>query len=471
MMTTANGQAPAFDPATLRGQRVLVYSLGIEGRDLAAFMVRHGARVTVSDTRNEAALEAAGASVPDGVEHVVTGQPLLAPAGFDLVAVSQSILRSSPAMVAAREAHVPTTSQMRLFLQLCPGRVVGITGSSGKTTTTALVAAMAAEASTDYIVGGNIGQALLGRLDDIAPETTVILEMSHTQLQYTDCSPHIAAITNVTPNHLDQFRWDEYVGLKRHILEYQQPDDIAVLNADDATSAALLADVRARLLRTSLAGRIRDNGDGAWLDGDLVLARFDGSDVPVAHVDDIQLRGRHNIANVVMASAIGVAAGFVPDSIASAIRGFHGVAHRLETVGYVRGARWVNDSIATSPERTIAGLEAYTEPVVLLLGGRGKNLPLDRLQDLAAQRCRAIVCFGEAGPEFAREMRRVLADVELTNTLEDAVAAVAARTRPGDVVLLSPAGTSFDAYPNFEARGAHFRELVRALDGFTEEVS
>lgn len=471
MMTTANGQAPAFDPASLRGQRVLVYSLGIEGRDLARFMVAHGAEVTVSDTRTEAALDAAHAAAPAGVGRVVTGQPLLSPEGFDLVAVSQSILRSDPAMARAREAGVPTTSQMRLFLQLCPGAVVGITGSSGKTTTTALVAAMARESGTKHIVGGNIGEALLGRLDEIDPDTTVILEISHTQLQYTDRSPHVAAITNVTPNHLDQFRWDEYVGLKRHILEYQHDGDIAVMNADDPTSVALLADARASVMRTSIAGELPPGADGAWMDGPNIVVRTGGIESTVAHRGDIALRGRHNLANIVMASAIGRGAGFSVDAIGGAIRGFRGVPHRLEPVGRAQGALWINDSIATSPERTIAGLEAYNERVVLLLGGRGKNLPLDRLQDLVKRRCRAVVCFGEAGHEFAEAMLGAMRQVHLVATLDEAVAAAAGLVHSGDVVLLSPAGTSFDAYPNFEARGQHFRDLVRALDGFSEEVS
>lgn len=470
MMTTANGQAPVFDPATLRGRRVLVYSLGIEGRDLARFMVRHGAQVTVSDTRSARALDAANATIPEGVERVVTGQPLLAADGFDMLAVSQSILRSDPAMARAREAGVPTTSQMRLFLQLCPGKVVGITGSSGKTTTTALVAAMAREAGTKHIVGGNIGEALLGRLDEIDDGTTVILEISHTQLQYTDRSPHVAAITNVTPNHLDQFRWDEYVGLKRHILEYQHDDDIAVLNADDPTSVALFADARGRLLRTSMSAPLPDGGEGAWLDGPNIVVSAGAVRETVAHRNEIALRGRHNLANIVMASAIGAAAGFPASAIGSAISGFRGVPHRLEPVGRANGALWINDSIATSPERTIAGLEAYNDRVVLLLGGRGKNLPLDRLQDLARRRCRAVICFGEAGQQFATAMLSVTPAVHLVATLDQAVGAAAELVHKGDVVLLSPAGTSFDAYPNFESRGQHFRELVRALDGFTPEV-
>jgi UDP-N-acetylmuramoylalanine--D-glutamate ligase len=451
-----------LDPATLRSRRALVYSLGIEGRDLARWLLAHGASVTISDTRPTGLLERAGAHAPAGVERVVTGQPLLDPAGFDLLAVSQSILRHDPAVVRARGLGIPVVSQAQLFLQLCPGRVVGITGSSGKSTTTALVAAMAREAGLDHVVGGNIGEALLARLDEIGPATTVILEISHTQLQYTDRSPAIAALTNVTPNHLDQFSWDEYVALKRHLFDFQSRDDVAVLNADDPVSGGWSTELEARVVRAAVSG---DHGAcGAWLENGVVKVRSGGTISSVLDASHLRLRGAHNVANVVMACAIGGSMGLAPAPMAAAALAFHGVPHRLEVVGSVNGATWVNDSIATAPERTIAGLRAFTEPVVLLLGGREKNLPLDELRALVRERCRAVVCFGEAGPVFAAAMQAPGATVA---TLEEAVARAAGLARPGDVVLLSPAGTSFDAYPGFEARGAAFRDLVRAMPGFT----
>ncbi|MCK9520815.1 MAG: Mur ligase family protein, partial [Dehalococcoidia bacterium] len=286
----------------VRGKRALVYSLGIEGRDLAAWLLRHGATVTMSDTRSEAQLRAARAVAPDGVERVVTSQPLLAPDGFDLLAVSQSVLRDDPNVLRARELAIPVVSQMELFLRLCPGRVIGITGSSGKSTTTALVGAMAREAGIEHIIGGNIGEALLGRLDEISDTTTVILEISHTQLQYIDRGPDIAAITNVTPNHLDQFSWDEYVGLKRRILETQCTESVAVLNADDETSRDLFDEVRGELHLASVRKPLQ--GAGAWWDGQLAWRRKDGDERVLLQPNDIQLRGEHNVANVVMACAI-----------------------------------------------------------------------------------------------------------------------------------------------------------------------
>jgi UDP-N-acetylmuramoylalanine--D-glutamate ligase len=457
--------APA-DVPEVRGKRALVYSMGIEGRDLATWLLRNGASVVMSDTRDERALAAAAAHAPAGVERTVTGQPLLDPEGFDLVAVSQSVLRHDPAVVRARSLGIPVTSQMRLVLQLCPGPVVGITGSSGKSTTTALVGEMAKAAGIDHVVGGNIGEALLERIEDVGPRTLAILEISHTQLQYTERSPGIAAITNITPNHLDQFSWDEYVGLKRNILRFQGLDDQAVLNADDVTSHALIPAVAGRLLLSSVHnGR---EADGAALDLGVVVVRHNGRKHDVVARDEILLRGEHNVANVVMACAIADAAGIPREAMAATARSFRGVMHRLEVVGRAGGATWINDSIATSAERTVAGLLAFTEPVVLLLGGREKHLPLERLQQVARERCRAVVCFGEARDLFYEALQPVVRACERVEGLEDAVAVAARLAQPGDVVMLSPAATSFDAYPHFEARGEAFRALVRALAGFEE---
>jgi UDP-N-acetylmuramoylalanine--D-glutamate ligase len=448
------------------GRRVLVYSLGIEGRDLARWLVARGASVVMSDTRDDAALAAAGAAAPAGVERVATGGDLLDPEGFDLVATSQSILRHSAPLVRARELGIPVVSQMQLFLQLCPGRVIGITGSSGKSTTTALVTAMARAGGVRHIAGGNIGEPLLGRIGEIDAGTLVIIEISHTQLQYTDRSPAIAAVTNVTPNHLDQFSWPEYVELKRQILAYQAAGDIAVLNADDPVGSSFAAAARGRVARTSIRGPV--SGDGAWLDGGTVRVRCSGREQAVFDRGAIRLRGEHNVANAVMACAIASAAGIGAEAMAEAVAAFRGVPHRLEVVGVAGGATWVNDSIATSPERTMAGVAAFHEPVVLLLGGREKQLPLDELREMVRHRCRAVVCFGEAGQLFFDAMAGSAPGCQLVGTLDEAVTAAASLAEPGDVVLLAPAGTSFDAYPNFEARGDAFRRLVQALPGFEE---
>ncbi len=377
-------------------------------------------------------------------------------------------------MQKVRKLELPFTSQMRLFLQLCPsGRVIGITGASGKSTTTSLVGAMAEAAGLDYVVGGNLGiggnlgPALLEHLPEIRPETTVILEISHTQLQYTDRSPGVAAIMNITPNHLDQFTWDEYVGLKQHLIEYQGPDDIAVFNQDDQTSRAVSSSAMGQIWLTSLEEPV--DGSGGWIEEGHVVIREGGAQRRVADLAMSRLRGRHNLANTVMACTIAAAAGIPDEAMRSAIASFPGVAHRLEIVGQLRGVTWINDSIATTPERTAAGLDSFAEPIVLLLGGRDKHLPLDVLQRQIKKRCRAVVCFGEAGDLFHEAVVRTGVPCTRVEDLKGATAIAADLAAEGDVVLLSPAATSFDAYPNFEARGRAFGELFTKLSGGGED--
>lgn len=453
--------------ANLHGQQVLVYSLGIEGRDLARWLLRKGARVTMSDTRTPEQLSAAGAVPPDGVERVVVGLPLLDPEGFALVAVSQSVLSSDPAILRARQLGIPVVSQLQLVLRLAQERrTIGITGSSGKSTTTALVGEVARRTRSGVLVGGNLGEPLLERIEAAAPDADVVLEISHTQLQYTDRSPRIAAVTNVTPNHLDQFTWEEYVELKRRLLAFQRQDDVGILNADDPVASSFAAGAQGRLWRVSTRGPI--DGPGAWREGEQIRVRHgDGRAEPVVRVTELRLRGEHNVANAVLAAAIAAAAGYPIEAVAEVLRSFEGLPHRLQPVGTVRGVLFVDDSIATTPERAIAALRAWCEPVVLLLGGREKHLPLDELRAEVARRCRAVVCFGESGPQFADALREMV-PVQLVGDLPAAVARAAELARPGDVVLLSPAATSFDAYPHFAARGDAFAAYVRALPGFEE---
>jgi UDP-N-acetylmuramoylalanine--D-glutamate ligase len=459
-----------LDRDSLAGKRVTVLGLGIEGVDLVRFLVGHGAEVTVSDAKTADRLQTAlqrleglpvryslGANRPEDA------------ATADYLFVSQSVPLDIPAVQEARRCGVPVSSMTRLFMELCPGPIVGITGSSGKTTTTSLVGSMFAAAGRPHVVGGNIGVGLLDLLDRITPETFVVLEISHTQLQLTDRSPRVACVLNVTPNHLDRFTWDEYRQLKRNILAYQGPGDIAVLNRDDAESAAMVALARGAVRWFSAHQAVE--GDGAFIRDGVVIARRDGAEEAVVPVSAIPLRGEHNVANVVAAVAVGAACGLPAGAMERAVRSFRPVAHRLEFVAEVGGVEYYNDSIATTPERTRAGMRAFEEPLVLLLGGREKHLPLDDLVRDALERCHAVILFGEAAPLLeaafdagaARVPYETRPAIRRVTTLEEAVEAARAEAQPGDVVLLSPACTSFDAYDNFEQRGEHFRRLVRAL--------
>jgi UDP-N-acetylmuramoylalanine--D-glutamate ligase len=328
---------------------------------------------------------------------------------------------------------------------------------------------MATAAGIAHTLGGNIGVPLLARVDSLDPAQWVVLEISHTQLQHTTRSPRVATLTNVTPNHLDQFSWDEYVALKRNLLDHQGPSDVAVLNADDPVGRGFAEGLKSALHWSGRCDAPRS--DGAFLVGDAVVVRREGREAGRFGRDAIRLRGDHNLANLLAACATAAAIGVPVSAMEATARTFAGVAHRLQVVGRAQGATWIDDSIATSPERTIAGIRAFHEPVVLLLGGREKNLPLEGLADEIAARARGIVCFGEAGALFYEQLGRHAARAALVQGLAEAVEAAAGIVQEGDVVLLSPAGTSFDAYPNFEARGDAFARLVRQLPGFEAEAT
>ena len=449
-------------------KRVTVLGLGIEGVDLVRYLASHGASVTVSDMRPPEALarrieELDGLPVRFSLgEHraddIVTA---------DKVFVSQGVPLTLPVLEQARERGVPISSMTRLFLELCPGPVIGITGSSGKTTTTALVGAMFAAAGRRHVVGGNIGVGILGLLDQITPDTTVVLELSHTQLETAERSPHIACVLNVTPNHLDRYSWEEYIALKLRILQHQSRDDIAVLNLDDEVACAFGTEAPGQVVWFS-ARRV-PSGSAAFVRDGTIVWRQGSVESRVLALEDIPLRGAHNVMNVLAAVAIAGTAGLQFDAIAKAVREFTPVPHRLELVATIDGAAYYNDSIATTPERTLAGLRSFDERIVLLIGGRDKQLPLEEMANEACERCRAVICFGEAASLLEEALREAATgydeppEIEVVDSLADAVAAAQRLAQPGDVVLLAPACTSYDAYQNFEERGEDFRRMVGGL--------
>jgi UDP-N-acetylmuramoylalanine--D-glutamate ligase len=442
-------------------KRVTVVGLGIEGVDLARYLSRHGAFVTVSDSKSRARLAERVGEVDElGVRLALGSNKPRDIAEAEALFVSQGVPLDLPGVERARERGVPMYSMMGLFMELCAGPIAGITGSSGKTTTTALVGEMFEADERPVFVGGNIGIGLLDHLSSVRAYTWAVLEVSHTQLQLVKRSPHVAAILNITPNHLDRFSWDDYRQLKAGIIRYQTESDIAVLGFDDTECRVLAPEVKGRLLWFSLGAGIP--GDGVSVRDGWAIIRYGRLNERVFRLDALRLRGRHNQANAVAAAAIATACGVSPEAIACAVETFRGVPHRLELVAEVEGVSYYNDSIATTPERALAGIRSFEEPVVLLLGGRDKQLPLEELAAEARRRCRAVVLFGESAGKLEVAMRTAggPAPVRRVEGLAEAVEAAHALAEAGDVVLLSPACTSYDAYESFERRGEHFRSLV-----------
>lgn len=449
---------------SLAGKKATLLGLGARTNvELARYLVRRGAAVTITDRKPAEALALEIGLLGDlPVRLVLGGHPEEVFFGADVVFVTPGAPRDLPVLVETRKRGIEISSEIELLFAECRSPIVGITGSSGKTTTTTLVGMILAADGQRVYVGGNIGVPLIDRLDEIGDDSWVVLELSSFQLEEMKASPRIAAVLNVTPNHLDRHKTMEaYTAAKANILLHQRPEDQAVLGLDDPIASSL-----APLCRGSVAyfSHEREVEAGAWLRGGAVCLRRGSVDEEICRTGEIRLRGEHNVWNVLAASAISGAAGASREAIRSIVTSFAGVEHRIEPVRTLDGVTYYNESIATTPERTVAALRSFAEPIVLLVGGRSKHLPLDQLASLAAAKCRAVVTFGEMADEVRAAFgESPSVDIRAGGDLESAVELARSLARPGDVVLLSPAGTSFDAFRDFEFRGVRFKEIVRGL--------
>lgn len=472
------------------GMRATVLGMARQGLAVARFLLRAGARVTLSDQRTAAQLASTVEALQQWASEQGLPEPQFALGGhpLELLDTTDILLLSggvSPAIPIAEEARrrgIQLSNDGALTLRHCPAPIIGITGSAGKTTTTTLTGLILERAGYRVHVGGNIGTPLIDRLDEIQRGDKVVMELSSFQLELMDRSPAIAAVTNITPNHLDRHpSMSHYAGAKANILRFQERSDVAVLNADDVYTGSWLASGRVQIAAGEGQEEIyfpiqaapvgfsleRELPAGGFLAGDqLVLRQLGWPDAHICSSRQVRLRGRHNLANILAAACLTHAAGAPVEAIAAVATTFAGVEHRLEIVRDAGRVTWVNDSIATAPERTVAAIRSFEEPLVLLLGGRDKHLPWDECaREVAHSHVRHVVLFGEAAGLIAAALEKQGAGpkAERVPDLPAAVAAAAHAALPGDVVLLSPGGTSFDAYVDFAARGQHFRELVEAL--------
>src|SRR5512135_2550277 len=374
-------------------QHFVVLGLARQGLAVTRWLVEQGAQVTVSDVKPEAELQASIDSLRDlEVKFVLGGHPLSLLDDCDLVCLSGGVPIDLPIVLEAQQRGIPLTNDAQLFVERCAAPVVGITGSAGKTTTTTLTGEMCKAAHFTTRVGGNIGNPLISNLAEMLPTDRVVMELSSFQLDVMTTSPYIAAVLNITPNHLDRHpSMGAYIEAKRHILDYQSFDDIAVLGYDDDIARALSGRANGYVRFFS---RERIVGRGAFLKGDRIIVVHNREE-EVCRLGDIQLRGDHNVLNVLAACALASALGVDVEPMAQAIRAFQGVAYRLQWVREVNGVKYYDDSIATAPERLMAGVNAFTEPIILLAGGRDKHLPWEEAAQLIVERVRELIVFGE----------------------------------------------------------------------------
>lgn len=445
-----------------------------QGMALARFLSIRGAQVILNDQRDASQMSEAihSLSHESGIQWALGGHPLTLLNGIDLVCVSGGVSLSLPILRECSARGIPLTNDSQIFFEAVTAPVIGITGSAGKTTTTTLVGRMAnCLAETTHRkawVGGNIGLPLVEYVDQINPQDLVVVELSSFQLEQMTCSPQVSAVLNITPNHLDRHgAMEVYTAAKARILDFQNAASAAVLNREDSGAWELRERVKGRLVTFGLQ-KPRPGLTGTYIENNQVcLAAENGSSV-LLDCAEILLRGEHNRLNVLAACAVAYAAGWPAQVMRAGIHGFTGVAHRLELIGERHQAAWYNDSIATTPERAIAAVQSFDEPLVLLLGGRDKNLPWQRLAELVHQRVDHVIVFGQAAGLIRQALGPLqsgdrLQSIDCAQGLRDAVQTAAAIVEPGDVVLLSPGGTSFDEFKDFEERGERFREWVKEL--------
>ncbi len=455
-----------------QNHNILIIGAARQGLALARYLSSHGAHVTLNDSRSEEQLSAEKESLTSfPVNLHFGGHPLSLLEGVDLVCVSGGVPLTIPLIIKAKQLGIPLSNDSQIFFENVSCPVIGITGSSGKTTTTSLIGAMVKKSAPDekkIWVGGNIGTPLIEQVEEITPNDTVILELSSFQLELMTLSPHIAVITNITPNHLDRHgTLEEYTRAKSQILAYQKTEDIAILNHDDSGSWNLRNLVNGKLFSFGI-NPLSIEHDCAYISDRQVFIQRGGERKVMALIKDLRLRGQHNLYNLLAACVIAELINLPFSSIQSAISSFDGVPHRLELVAEEHGVRWYNDSIATTPERTLAAIQSFSEPIVLLLGGKDKKLPWDRLVQQIHQQVDHVVLFGVDAGKIALALGEPDGisrpySIDLCSNLESAIKVANLVAETGDVILLSPGATSYDEFKDFEERGEKFRLWVHQL--------
>ena len=454
----------------IRGKKVAFIGAGVSHKTLIREFVELGAQVTLCDQKKS--VEEFGdyaATIRELGIRLSLGENYLD--GFK----GQDLIMRTPGFVGyfekplqdAMAAGTMVTSEVELFFDLCPCEIVAVTGSDGKTTTTTLISKFYEAAGRKVHLGGNIGAALLPMLPEVQPDDVAVVELSSFQLISMHTSPRIAVVTNVTPNHLDHHKdMQEYIDAKRNILLYQNPPCRAVLGYENEITRKMQADCKGKQVWFT---RLHETDNGAFLRGDGMLCMAeDGVVTPFLAQKEIKLRGLHNIENLLAAAA--AVWGEVPvEAIRLVGSTFTGVEHRIEPVRVLDGVTYYNDSIGTSPTRTIAGLRSFDQKVILIAGGYDKHIPYEPLAPEVVRHVKHLVLMGATGPRIEKAVKADAGyaasglTMEYADNMQHAVERARAAARPGDIIILSPASASFDLYPNFEVRGHEFKRIVNAL--------
>lgn len=451
----------------IKGEKIAFCGVGISNTPLIERFLEKGAKVTVCDRRTREQIGSLADEFEQKGATLRLGNGYLDNLEVDMIFRTPGMNFNLPELAKARDNGICVTSEMEVFFDLCPATIFAVTGSDGKTTTTTLIAEMLKAEGKTVHVGGNIGEPLLPRIETIKPEDFVVVELSSFQLISMRKSADVAVVTNIAPNHLDIHKdMDEYIDAKRNVFLHQNAFSRTVLNADNEITDGFSSEVRGQRMKFSMEHPVRN---GAWLgeDGTLNIS-YRGITAPVLHRSEITVLGDHNVANYL--AAISAVWGYVgADNIRKVAHDFAGVEHRIEFVRELSGVRYYNDSIASSPTRTIAGLKAFDRPVILIAGGYDKHIPFEPMAPLVCEKVKVLLLCGPTADKIENAVTAYEGyDPEKTKIVRVADIPEAVRTahdmaESGDVVTLSPACASFDAYPNFVKRGLHYKELVNGL--------
>jgi UDP-N-acetylmuramoylalanine--D-glutamate ligase len=459
---------------TYQGKRVLVMGAARSGIAAARFLLAHGARVILTDIKKREDLEPAITSLLETASN--TGALALELGGHrdesfrscDLVVVSPGIPLALPIFAWSRKAGIPIIAEVEFAYRHLEGKIIGITGSNGKTTTTTLVAELLKGAGLKGYAAGNIGTPLISLADHTSPDEIYAVELSSFQLEgIREFRPFIASILNLTPDHMDRYAvFSDYIAAKKRILMNQQKTDFAVLNADDPRTSAIASKVHATAVRFS---RLRTVRYGAFVRSGRAIFRSPQGEKDLFPVDAVALKGTHNLENVLAAASMAILAGAALESLERSIRNFKGVEHRIEFVSELNGVQYFNDSKATNVDATIKSLESFPGNILLIAGGQDKAGDFTALRSLVRDRVKHLVLIGEATEKIKRALSG-LADTIEAQSMQEAVAVCSRMAEPGDVVLLAPACASFDMFRDYEHRGRVFKEAVKELSSFCRET-
>ena len=450
---------------SLQNKTVAVIGIGVSNQPLLKLLLDRGIAVTACDKKDRESLGIVAEQLEANGCRLRLGEEYLDDLTEDVIFRTPGMRPDLPQLTAAVERGSVLTSEMEVFFEVCPCPKIAVTGSDGKTTTTTIIAELLRRAGKTVHLGGNIGHPLLAETGSMKPQDVAVLELSSFQLMTMTHSPHIAVVTNLAPNHLDVHKdFQEYITAKENIFTHQSAEDIAVFNADNPYT---LEEASRAVGRARMFSRQKELEDGVFLRGDDIIAQHDGAERQVMTTADIKLPGVHNIENYM--AAIAAVDGLVPDEvIRDFAREFGGVEHRIELIRTLKGVRWYNDSIASSPSRTIAGLNSFREKVILIAGGKDKGISYESLGPVINDRVKLLILCGATAGVIRQSTEQApnYEGLEIVDVADDhqAVALADSRAQEGDVVILSPASTSFDRFANFMERGRAFKDIVNSLE-------